>query len=283
MPELPEVEAIRRTLSPEVVGAPIRGVRILRRDVVRDRRGRRRGRLDPVHAGAGLRIERVDRRGKQLILGFEGGSGLIVRLGMSGRVDLWKGRVRRTPPHRHLVWVLGSDERSERRLGFVDPRRFGGIHLYESPADLDERLLGNLGPEATSIDPGVLESRLGRTTRAVKVALLDQSVVAGLGNIYVDEALHRALINPTQPADRIDSNGIEMLARSIRSILQEAIDAGGSTLRDHRLPSGQEGRYRDAHQVYGRATEPCPRCGTSLTEIRLSARSTTFCPSCQAL
>ncbi|MEE2972098.1 MAG: bifunctional DNA-formamidopyrimidine glycosylase/DNA-(apurinic or apyrimidinic site) lyase [Planctomycetota bacterium] len=283
MPELPEVEAIRRTLAPELIGASIHRVRIQRRDVVRDRTGRRRGRLDPVHLGDGLRIDRVDRRGKQLILGFENGSGLVLRLGMSGRVDLWSGRIGRTPPHRHAVWVLQSDHRSERRLAFVDPRRFGGIHLYGSSSDLEDRLLGGLGPEATSIDSRELQARLGRTTRAIKIALLDQSLIAGLGNIYVDEALHRARINPTGRADRLDSPRIVDLARCVRTILRRAIDAGGSTLRDHRLPSGEEGGYRDAHQVYGRGTSPCPRCGTSLIEIRLAARSTTFCPSCQPL
>ena len=282
MPELPEVEAIRQVLAPVMIGREIDRVTVSRRDVVRGLDGRRRGRLAPASLGEGRRIDGLDRRGKQLLVRFDGGGGLVIRLGMSGRLDLSVGRTRSVPPHRHVVWTFGRMTNDVVRVAFIDPRRFGGVHLVRDERDLQTRLLAGLGPEATEIDGQTLHARLGRTRRAVKVALLDQAVLAGVGNIYADEALFRARIHPETPGSDLDRQASGRLARAIRTILSAAINAGGSTIRDHRLPEGLEGDYRSSHQVYGRSGQPCGGCGGLLEEIRLAARSTTFCPSCQA-
>ena len=166
-------------------------------------------------------------------------------------------------------------------LEFIDPRRFGGIHLAHDAGDLEGRLLGRLGPEGVEITGPMLLERLGRTRRAVKTALLDQSVVAGVGNIYADESLHAARIHPSRPGSSITPAETDRLANAVRSVLVRAIDAGGSTIRDHRLPDGSEGGFATRLAVYGRAGSPCERCGATLRETRISARSSTWCPSCQ--
>lgn len=282
MPELPEVEAIRRHLATKVMGVGIQCVTVHRRDVVRDAFGRRRGRIDAGSLGVGRRIEDVDRRGKQLILRIEGGVAIVIRLGMSGRVDLHPSGTRIQTPHRHVVWTVAPIGSSHRcRMEFVDPRRFGGVHLATDAEDLDRRLLATLGPEAHLIDVRTLESRLARTNRAIKVALLDQKLIAGIGNIYADEALFGAGLHPTQPAATLTQCQVERLARQIRWVLQAAIEAGGSTIQSHSLPDGRAGTFAEVHRVYGRAGRPCRACGATLRHLVLAARSTTFCPQCQ--
>ena len=166
-------------------------------------------------------------------------------------------------------------------LEFIDPRRFGGIHLAHDVEDLEGRLLGRLGPEGVEITGPMLLERLGRTRRAVKTALLDQSVVAGVGNIYADESLHAARIHPSRLGSTITPSEADRLAKAVRGVLVRAIEAGGSTIRDHRLPDGSQGGFASRLAVYGRVGSACERCGDILQETRISARSTTWCPSCQ--
>ncbi|MCP4837664.1 MAG: bifunctional DNA-formamidopyrimidine glycosylase/DNA-(apurinic or apyrimidinic site) lyase [Phycisphaera sp.] len=280
MPELPEVESVKRALAPRIEGLRLAHIRIGRRDVLRDVAGRRRGRVDRRHLGVGSTLESIDRRGKQLVLRFGNRTATVVRLGMSGRLEIPTERSP-VPAHRHATWVFESGKSGRIRLWFIDPRRFGGLHLAEDSNDLETRFLGRLGPEAPTLRPGEIAPTLGRTTRAIKVALLDQSVVAGVGNIYADEALHQARIHPAKPAALLDDSMIGRLCREIRLVMEAAIRAGGSTLRDHKLPDGTPGGYRDKHRVYGRQGAPCPSCGTILVGMKLAARATTFCPACQ--
>ena len=200
----------------------MRRVAIHRRDVIRDLQGRRRGRIDPTLMGAGRRIESMDRRGKQLILRFSGGSAALIRLGMSGRVDLQPHGSRSAPPHRHVVWMLRTSEGARVRMEFIDARRFGGVHIAASHADLQNRLLARLGPEAHQIDGEELLERLHRTTRSIKVAILDQTVLAGVGNIYADEALFQSKIHPTQPACTLTKS------QSTRCIIDSRVCARGA-------------------------------------------------------
>ncbi len=281
MPELPEVEAIRRRVEPVLVGGRVIRVEVARRDVVRDPEGHRRGRFEPALLGLGGVIDSVDRRGKQLVVGFTPEGGLVIRLGMSGRLDLVEASGRRPrPAHRHVVWTVET-ETGRHRLEFIDPRRFGGVHLARDREDLRTRLLGSLGPEATHVTGPVLHARLTSTSRAVKVALLDQSVVAGVGNIYADESLHAAGIHPECPGRSLDPMASDRLAAALRRIMARAIDRGGSTIRDHRLPDGSAGDFASELAVYGRGGESCPACGTTLAETRLAMRGTTWCPTCQ--
>ena len=282
MPELPEVESVRRALAPRIGGRRLAHVRIGRRDVVRDIAGQRRGRVDHQRLGVGSRLESLDRRGKQLVLRFENRTATVVRLGMSGRLEIPKKRSS-VPAHRHVTWVFEDEKSGPIRLWFIDPRRFGGLHLAADQSDLEARFLGRLGPEAPTLRAREVASTLGRTARAIKVALLDQSVIAGVGNIYADEALHQAGIHPAKPAALLDDSTITRLCREIRTVMRAAIEAGGSTLRDHKLPDGTPGGYRDKHRVYGRQGAPCPSCGTILVGMKLAARATTFCPVCQPL
>ncbi|MDB4775766.1 bifunctional DNA-formamidopyrimidine glycosylase/DNA-(apurinic or apyrimidinic site) lyase [bacterium] len=284
MPELPEVEAIRRQVRRVVMGGRIHKAMVRRRDVVRDRSNHRKGRLFTKDLGRGQVVDSVERRGKQLLVGFSDGGGMVVRLGMSGRITLEDGS-KRNPvvAHQHLVWMVESPRPSQSpiRMSFIDPRRFGGVYLFGSVEDCRERLLTGLGPEATSIPGTRLHERLGRTRRMVKAALLDQSVLAGVGNIYADEALHSAGVHPERTGQSISLVEAEKLAVAIRSTLKRAIQAGGSTLRDHVLPDGSPGAFVGEHRVYGRGGKPCLACGKELEMLQIASRSSIFCPRCQ--
>ena len=167
-------------------------------------------------------------------------------------------------------------------MAFRDPRRFGGVTAYETEADL-AAAWDHLGPDGLTVSTQELETRLQGSNRPIKAALLDQTVVAGVGNIYADESLHAAGIHPLHRSSRIDPSRLNRLAIEIRRILNQAADAGGSTLRDYRDAFGQPGDAVQLHAVYGRADEPCERCQTILRGIRLQGRATVFCPRCQHL
>jgi formamidopyrimidine-DNA glycosylase len=274
MPELPEVESVRRGLARAR----------LRANVTELWRSR-----SLLRIGATWRDERlaclvdatpgtVGRRGKYIVWRFRKGEldlGLVVHLGMSGRFGL----ARPDQPHAlHTHFVLRFADDREVRL--VDPRRFGGLRAGAWHELMETSPLDELGPEplAAAFDGSVLEMRAGTSTRALRDVLLDQHVVAGVGNIYAVEALHLAGLHPLLPASRLRTSAWDRLASAVQAVLRQAIDNGGTTLRDFRDVSGRSGRNQDALRVYGRAGAPCLRCGTELRGFVHGGRSGVFCP-----
>lgn len=266
MPELPEVETVRRGVDAHAVGRRIEAVRIRRRDVVR-------GDLRPM---AGQVLSAASRHGKQLALITDTGPLACVHLGMSGSLRVAPDRTPRAN-HVHAVWVLDGGL----ELRFRDPRRFGGVFGFPDLQQLRTARWNALGPDATVINPSNLHRRLASTTRALKAALLDQQLVAGLGNIYVDELLYAARLNPMRPAHTVDRPAAKRLVARMRPLLQTAIDAGGSSLRDHVGADGAAGAFQDRHRVYGRGGQPCRRCRATLSVAAVAQRTTVWCPGCQ--
>lgn len=270
MPELPEVETTRRGLEPLLVGQRIRTA------VVRDRRMRLPvpRRLPQLVAGATVRS--LGRRGKYLLVDCGAGT-LIVHLGMSGR--LWVVRDGAPPaPHDHFDLVLENGTVVRLR----DPRRFGLV-LWQRGDPLAHALLAGIGPEPLSADfGGALLHAAARGRRApIKHLLMDSRVVAGVGNIYANEALFRAGIRPRAAAGRLSLARCALLAQKVRETLEIAIVAGGSSLRDYVRSDGLAGNYQSQFLVYDRAGEPCRQCGTAIRGIRQGQRSTYYCPRCQ--
>ena len=264
MPELPEVHTVVTTLRPKVLGRSIKRVVSVRNDIVTppglDLAARLRGRT----------VRSVERRGKRIVFTLDDDNRFYIHLGMTGQMGVVKPDTP-LPSHTHLELDLGGE-----RLRFRDPRRFGGVWwLGNNPPD------EGMGPEPLGLRAAELLRRLARTTRAVKNALLDQRVVAGLGNIYVDEALHAANIHPLTPADRLAAEDVGRLSRAIKATLRRAIRHRGSTLRDYLDADGAAGGFQRLHRVYDRADEPCHRCHTPIDRIVLGGRSTHFCPACQ--
>jgi len=286
MPELPEVETIRRTLEPHLIGAQVRRVRAHRRDIIslpgdpptgfaRSGMSCPRTTVRPAHLLHNAQIDRLIRRGKRIAIVAGDGRCLEIHLGMSGRLLLLPARSR-SPAHTHIVWSLVGGM----RLVFCDPRRFGFVRAHAHTDDL-ARAWQALGPDALTIRSETLRQRAGTSGRAVKGVLLDQRVLAGVGNIYADEALFDARIAPIRAADSLTHEQWCTLARSIRKVLRRAIGARGTTLRDYRNADGSPGRAGDLLRVYARAGDPCSRCGTILVDTRVSQRTTTWCPDCQ--
>ncbi len=231
----------------------------------------------------GCVIQSIERHGKRLALCTIDGRCLVVQLGMSGQ--LVAGASAGTS-HQHVTWSITSA--SPRRNGrahipvlvFRDPRRFGGLTPYQTKKELHESWKAELGPDALTVQASALRIAL-RGARAVKTALLDQTVVAGVGNIYADESLHIAGIDPRIACDRVSDSDIQRLAGAIRLILRRAVKHGGSTLRDYRSGTGSEGAAQALHAVYGHAGEPCGSCSETLRGTRLGGRATVWCPRCQ--
>lgn len=270
MPELPEVETTRRGLAPHLIGRRIAAVRCHRRDL-----------RWPVPAFlqqrlAGQVIRSIGRRGKYLVLDCGKGS-LILHLGMSGSLLLLPAGTPRQS-HEHFELIVEGGQAVRLR----DPRRFGAV-LWEPGPVLQNPLLAGLGPEPLeSAFSGEILRRAFRTRSAtVKQVIMDSHVVAGVGNIYASEALFRARIHPRTPARRLSAARCERLAAAIRATLEDAIQAGGSSLRDFVGSDGSPGYFQQHYFVYARPGEPCRRCGTPIRAVRLGQRSTFFCPSCQ--
>lgn len=269
-----------------MVGQRIALLEICRRDIVgtpgnlRAGRGTRsRARADDALRRAllhGATVSRLVRHGKQMAIVADDGRALVVHLGMSGRLVTADSRDREVPSHTHARWSIGH----ARELRFTDPRRFGALVPCTCNSELQSHW-ADLGPDAMHISAEQLGSALASRRTSVKVALLDQQMVAGLGNIYVDETLHRAGIHPLMRATRA-SNCADAIWTSMRGILTAAIAAGGSTLRDYVDGSGNPGAYATLHRVYGRSGKPCHRCGTHIRSTVVGGRTTAFCPRCQA-
>lgn len=301
MPELPEVETIRRALAPRLIGAAVARARLLRRDIAvapgdpaggfsrqRSSNSRAPVRIRPADLLQGDRIAAIDRRGKRLLIRTDPGRAIGVHLGMTGQLLILPPR-QPLPDHTHAVWSLGVPPASpgavERprgaRLAFRDPRRFGGLWMFPDQAAADA-WLDQLGPDALTITARQLGRALASARRPIKAALLDQTLLAGVGNIYADEALYRARLLPQRVAAELEPPEIARLAQAIRAVLREAVRTRGSTLRDYRDPDGQAGSAQLAHQVYGRSGAPCHRCRQPLLLLRVAQRATVFCPACQA-
>jgi len=266
MPELPEVETVRRGVDAMARGRRIERVRIVRPDVVRG----------SLAAMKGATASGTLRHGKQLALLTDRGPLACVHLGMSGSL-CGHDAGELVAPHVHVVWELSGGV----QLRFRDPRRFGGVFGFADPDALHARRWSRLGPDATQIGVADLHRRLARTRRALKPALLDQAVLAGLGNIYVDELLHVARLHPQTPASVLNRNAVRRLVARMRPLLQTAIDAGGSSLRDHVGADGAAGAFQDRHRVYGRGGRPCRRCRATLSVAPVAQRTTVWCPGCQ--
>lgn len=283
MPELPEVETVRRDLASSIVGLRVESALIVRPSVVE-------GACNELSLLKGCRIGEVRRHGKQLAIVAGGKTertddnrAICVHLGMTGQLlRLDEGVDPPRQDHAHVVWRLtDSRSRPAGRLIFRDPRRFGGIWTFESFRALREERWAALGPDA--ID-GSLANRLVEfksSARPVKAVLLDQAVVAGIGNIYADEALYGAGIRPTRRMSRVTTAELERLAASVAAVLGRAIAARGSTLRDYRGADGSIGGFQLEHAVYGRAKLPCRACGCVLRSRLVSQRTSVWCPTCQ--
>lgn len=294
MPELPEVETVMRGLRARMEGRVIERAEV-RRPALRW----------PLPEGlaarlAGRRVLGFRRRAKYILMRLEGGESLLLHLGMSGRMNITPRGSPEATPHDPLGAPAGGPDRPTAhehvvmetedgwRVGFVDPRRFGSVHLLPTAEEDAHRLLAGLGPEP--LDDGFTAESLsaalaGRRT-PIKAALLDQRVVAGLGNIYVCEALFRAGIAPDRPAAGVAGEPASRLVPEIKATLHEAIAAGGSSLRDYVRPDGELGYFQHAWKVYAREGQPCERCPgppgcPGVTRRVQAGRSTFYCPRTQ--
>jgi formamidopyrimidine-DNA glycosylase len=279
VPELPEVEALRRSLVDRLLGRTVTAVHVARRDVIA-------GPSDDSALLVGRPIAELRRHGKQLALIGQPhrspyGPAVCIHLGMSGSVTHTTAPTRPPRPHTHVTWTL--DDGSQ--LRFADARRFGGLWTFPDRPTLERDRWARLGPDALRITPRKLARGLSGTSRALKAALLDQTLLAGLGNIYVDELLFRQRLHPLTPAPVVggDPARVRRLVHTMRRLLRTAADRGGSSLRDYINGQGLAGQYQRAHRVYGRAGLPCTRCRAPLAADLVAGRTTVWCPSCQLL
>jgi len=271
MPELPEVETIRRGLAPRVEGRRLERVRIL---------DPRWCEPDPARRVAaalrGRRVERLGRRGKYLLFELEGDRQLVCHLRMTGTL-LYDAA--EALPHTRVL--LGLDD--DHRVSWVDPRRFGTGRLLGGAEERDAYLDARLGPEP--FDPAFTAAYLKAAARGrrlpVKALLLDQRRVAGVGNIYADEALFRAAIHPLRPAGRLNGSQVALLRDAVVETLQAGLLAGGATIDDFRDPDGAWGAFQDEFLVHRREGLPCPRCGTPVRKMVVAGRGTYACERCQ--
>ena len=269
MPELPEVETIvnqlrSRLLERQIVAVWIGWGRIVERPPLESF----------CHLLEGQTFAEARRRGKFLLFPLHSGDTLLVHLRMTGNLLLLPSSL---DPDQHTHAVLTLDDGQQ--LHYRDVRKFGRLYLVDDP----QEVVGGLGPEplAPDFDAAALAARLAGRRARIKSLLLDQRVLAGLGNIYTDEALFRAGIHPLRLAQSLTADEIARLHGAIRAVLREAIAAQGSTLRDYRSAAGQPGRFQEQLRVFRRHGEPCPRCGTVLARILVGGRGTHFCPRCQ--
>ncbi len=276
MPELPEVETIARQLQSRLAGRRFGAVHL--------------GRPDIVHAASapleralpGRRIVAVSRRAKRIMIRLEPAGDLVFHLGMTGRLTV---EAAATPleMHTHLRVAISFPAGGEAaELRFRDPRRFGGVWVLDEGMEATGRLMGALGPEPLTLRLAEFRGLIARR-RQIKALLLDQTAIAGLGNIYCDESLHRARIHPLTSGDRLDPADAAALLRAIKQVLREAIRHRGTTLMDYRSADGEPGSFQRRHRVYHREGSPCRTCRTPIVRTVAAGRSTFWCPRCQPL
>jgi formamidopyrimidine-DNA glycosylase len=273
VPELPEVETVRASLEPALVGRRFERVEITDPRLTRP--------LDPEEVAAELNgevVQALERRGKYLVVRFRSGRVLLIHLRMTGSLGHHRNGNLQDDPYRRAVVRLddGSD------VTYRDVRRFGTWLLLE-PGEDDPYLAQRLGEEplGAAFTTGTLAARLEGRRAPVKAAILDQRAAPGMGNIYADEALWRARIHPLTPAGELTRAEIRRLQRGIREALRAGIARQGTTLRDYRTPTGASGSMQDELRVYGREDEPCFRCGAPIARTRVAGRGTWYCPNCQ--
>jgi formamidopyrimidine-DNA glycosylase len=282
MPELPEVETVRRGLAPHLEGARLTRVEQRRADLRFPLPDRFVERL------TGATVESLDRRAKYLLAGLDTGETLATHLGMTGRFDVDGGKPGRfhraagdDPKHTHIVFETDRGA----RIAFNDARRFGYMDLIPTAALAEHPWFAGLGPEplGNAFSAAALTAAFEGRRQSVKATLLDQRVVAGLGNIYVCEALHRAGIDPERPAGSLRPKETAALVQAIRDVLEAAIKAGGSTLNDFRHADGALGYFQHDFRVYDREGDPCATasCPGAIRRVVQSGRSTFYCPRCQ--
>ncbi|MEY4952257.1 MAG: bifunctional DNA-formamidopyrimidine glycosylase/DNA-(apurinic or apyrimidinic site) lyase [Pseudomonadota bacterium] len=270
MPELPEVETTVRGLARYLDGARLARVETRRADL------RRPFPLDLVQVLTGATVTGMGRRAKYGLIHTDRGQSMVFHLGMSGR---WRIEPEELGKHDHLVLETASGH----RLSLCDPRRFGSVDLVEEARLGEWPAFAALGPEPVGdeLTATHLKTALKGRSAAIKLMLLDQRVVAGLGNIYVCEALFRAGIAPGKAAGKVSGPALERLVPQIKAVIAEAIEAGGSTLRDYAQPDGQLGYFSKQFDVYDRHGKPCTRCGAPILRFAQGGRSTWHCGKCQ--
>jgi formamidopyrimidine-DNA glycosylase len=271
MPELPEVETMVLGLRKDLLGRTLSGVRIFDKSVLRNTPARLLGKM------RGARVISLKRKGKFLVFRLSNGAALLFHLKMTGRLllresGLPKGRWER------LQMEFDGWKKS---VFFVDPRRFGYLAVDAGGRECPVPLLYELGPDALAVSRQELEDILAASRRPVKALLLDQRSIAGLGNIYVDESLHRAGIHPAAPALSATPEQAAALYRAMRNILRKAVECGGSSVRNYRDSRGSAGSFQRLHRVYGKQGEKCRRCGSEIEYAKIASRGTHFCPACQ--
>ena len=275
MPELPEVETVRRGLEKAMVGRRINQVVVRRSDL---RRPLPQNFSDML---TGRKITQLDRRAKYLLIHLDSGDVVLVHLGMSGRMIVEQGTEAEVPArrHEHIAFSVGNGT----VVRFSDPRRFGLMDLTREEKLFNHPLLKSIGPEPLGEEftaASLMNSLKGRKT-TIKSALLDQRIVAGLGNIYVCEGLFIAGVSPRRITQNISISRVERLVSTIKEVLRAAINAGGSTLQDHVTPTGEMGYFQYNFKVYGREGKPCETCMRPVKRIVQAGRSTFFCARCQ--
>jgi len=271
MPELPEVETVVRALALRLVGRTLGRLTVWQPSVLETEE-------DAVRRfTVGARVAATRRRGKWILLDLDNGQTILLHLRMTGRLTVLAGR---TPKerHDHVEWLLASGPECFR---FNDPRRFGRLRLMPT-SDIEAYFAGRgFGPEPLQVDFAEFHRRLGKGKRSIKAALLDQSVVAGIGNIYADETLFRAGIDPRLLTLRLGPVRAQRLHAAMKAVLTRAIAARGTSLRNYQTPDGSRGEFQGELAVFRRTGAPCPSCGRRVRRIKLVGRSTHFCPRCQ--
>lgn len=277
MPELPEVEITRRHLAEATIGRAVAAVQVSHPRTARHNASQ----AEVENRLRNRTVTKVGRHGKFLVWDLDDGQSLVAHLGMSGRFRVANPE---TATEKHTHFVAHLDDGTEVR--FIDPRTFGFIAVFDDE-ELSQSSLSRLGPDAwlDPPDPSTFAGSLAGRTAPIKALLLDQGPLAGLGNIYADEALHLAGIHPLTEGGHIGREHLQALLLAVNEVLREAIDSGGTTLDDlsYLLPDGRSGDNLDRLHVYGREGQECRMCGSEIRRIVIRSRSTFFCPKCQSL
>lgn len=271
MPELPEVETIVRCLRRRVIGLEVEAVQLVFPPILRNRDKSYPERF------IGRRVAGLRRRGKMILLDFSGGLTMIIHLKMTGQL-LFCPAIAPRDAHTHFV-ISFRDGDGE--LRFRDVRKFGFVKAVKTGDEARTRELRDLGPEPLALSLASFLGRFRGRSGRLKSLLLNQRAIPGIGNIYADEILFRARLDPRLQVSRLGPRRLERLWTAVREVLKEAIRFRGTTVRDYRDGEGLEGHFQDRLKAYGRAGKPCPRCGTVIRRVKVSGRSTHFCPRCQ--